>query len=109
MANQIRIVFSRTGGFAGLRVSSVFEPGTLPSSEEDEIRRMVDQSGFFELPTEIAARSPGADRFVYQVTIEEAGKSHSVQVAEAAAPESLKPLLRRLTDLAGRQPRKPKR
>jgi hypothetical protein len=49
--------------------------------------------GFFELPAEIPNSRPGADRFQYQLSIEEAGVRHSVKVDEANLPDTLRPLI----------------
>lgn len=102
----MRISFLRTGGFAGLKLQANFEPGALAPEVEEEVRRLADQAGFFDLPDELTARSPGADRFGYQISIEDGDRSHAVRIAEAAAPPPLKALLDRLTKLA-QQPGRP--
>ncbi len=95
----MRITFSRTGGFAGVKLAATFEPGRLSAEVIVEIEQLAQQADFFALPPQIASSSGSADRFVYCLTIEDTGRSHSVQVGEGAAPESLKPLLHRLLDL----------
>ena len=96
----MRIHFERTGGFAGMRVTATIDTESLSPEEASELQEMVDTAKLFDLPEVIEAPNGGADRFQYNLTVEDAGRSHTVRVGEAAAPDELRPLLRRLTTLA---------
>jgi hypothetical protein len=96
----VRISFSRTGGFAGIRLAAAFESGTLSPAVEQDVRQLAFHAHFFDLPGELQSRSPGADRFSYQVSIEDGEHRHAVRISEAAAPPELRALLKFLTDLA---------
>ncbi len=96
----MKIQFERTGGFAGMRVETTIDTQSLPSQEASELQEMVDAAGFFDLPATIAAPTPGADQFQYKVTIEAGGRQHTIETGDAALPDALWPLLRRLTALA---------
>jgi hypothetical protein len=96
----MRISFLRTGGVAGMRLSATFEPGSLPTVAEREIEQLLEQAGFFDLRPK--RRPPVPDAFTYEVTVEHGGRRHTVRVGEGAAPESLLPLLDRLTEEARR-------
>ena len=100
----MRIHFERTGGFAGMRMTTTVNTESLSSAEAQDLEDMVDACGFFDLPAEITATTPGADRFHYKLTVEDEGRRHTVETGDAAVPESLWPLIRRLTALA-RSPR----
>ena len=64
---------------------------------------MVQEAGFFELPAVIAASSRGADRFQYNLTVEDNGKRHSVEIHETdTLPAPLK--LLHLTEIARTHP-----
>ena len=71
---------------------------------------MMQASGFFPLPQEIAGSGAGTDRFGYRLVIEEDGEGdgrrHTVDVGEAAVPPELRPLLEWLTAEARRTQRR---
>ena len=93
----MRIHFERSGGFAGLRLQHELDTASLPPAEADEVARMVDSARFFELPQAIRATQPGADRFLYKLSVDSGTQKHSVEVDDAATPENLRPLLKWLT------------
>lgn len=96
----MRIDFERSGGFAGMRLMLTLDTESLSPDEARELADMVDVASFFDLPTVIAAPTPGADRFHYTLTVVDAGRHHRVEMGETAVPDALWPLLRRLTALA---------
>ena len=93
----MRIYFERTGGFTGVRLTTMVDSDTLSVEEAAKVREMVNAANFFDLPPKIAAQEQTVDRFQYRVTIEAEGRQHSVDIQEAAIPESLTPLLRWLS------------
>ncbi len=96
----MRIYFERTGGFAGMRVTATVDTDSLPSDDARELGELVDASGFFDILAG-STSSPGrADRFQYKLTIEDGERQHTAEINESAAPDSIRPLLRRLTTLA---------
>jgi hypothetical protein len=92
-AAPMNIHLERSGGFAGLRQSSDLESSQLSQEEGDELNRLVETSGFFDLPAEVRATAPGADRFQYKLTVNDGARTHTVALDEAAVPERLRPLL----------------
>ena len=100
----MRIQFDRTGGFAGLRMAATLETESLPPDEAQSLLDLVKAARFFDLPAVIEPPPAGADQFKYKLTIEAEGRRHTVEMGDASAPETLQPLLRRLTVLA-RSPR----
>lgn len=96
----MRIEFERSGGFTGMRIHITIDTETLPSEQAKELESLVDAAGFFELPAIVSTPSSGADRLNYRISIEAEGKKHTIETSDAVAPDSLRPLLRRLTVLA---------
>jgi hypothetical protein len=94
------IRFFRTGGFAGLRKSGSVDTETLPRDVRKNVEGLVDSAGFFSLPAQFPRPSKGADFFTYSVTIEDTGKTHTVEVSDPVMPASLRPLIRYLQETA---------
>ena len=96
----MQVRFERTGGFAGMRMAATISSETLTPEEAQRLRELVDSSGFFELPAEITSPPGGNDRFLYTVTVDVAGRSHTVRTGEAGIPSGLRPLIDLLTKAA---------
>lgn len=94
----MHIEFSRSGGFAGTRLSRSFDTDEIPAEEADELKQMVTSADFFHLPESL--RSGGADKFQYKITVENEGATHTVEADERAVPQGLKPLVGKLEALA---------
>ncbi len=99
----MKIYFERSGGITGMRISGTVDTESLPAEEALGIREMLDKASFFDLP-EKAQSTEGADQFQYKLVVEDKGRQHSVELSESVAPDSLRPLLRRLTVLARSAP-----
>lgn len=97
----MRIEFERSGGFMGLHQNVTLDTSTLEPQEAHELHKMVEAAGFFDLPGKLTDSSQTADQFHYRLTIElpEKGR-HTVEMSDGSVPETLQPLLRRLTLLA---------
>ena len=89
----MRVLFERTGGFAGRTLRSEVDCARLPAGEALRLEEIVRQAGFFELPGRMSAPGPGADRFRYRVTVESEHDTHTVVMDESAVPPSVRPLL----------------
>jgi hypothetical protein len=96
----MHIDFSRTGGFAGMRLSCSVDTAKLAPEQSAELDKLIGNAAFFELPEKLVPEKTQPDRFEYHVSVEAGDKSHTVTVSDAAAPESLRPLLNYLTTLA---------
>ena len=99
-AHIMRIEFERSGGFAGLRLAATIEVDSLSVEEADELCRLVEEAGFFDLPTLIAGGDARPDQFTYKVTVETQGRGHTVELENGEPPPALRPLLDRLTRVA---------
>ncbi|MBI3244583.1 MAG: hypothetical protein HYZ49_20070 [Chloroflexi bacterium] len=97
----MKIMFERSGGVAGMRVTTTVNTDTLPANEAQMLREMVDKAKFFDLPAVLAApKSNNADRFQYKLTVEVGNRRHTVETGETAAPPTLQPLIQRLGEMA---------
>lgn len=97
----MRIAFERSGGFAGMLMSVSIDTTKLAPTEANQVRSLVEEAKFFQLPEAIANASQ-PDRFQYHLTIAEKKRQHSVVVGESSLPGSLKPLVDWLMDAARR-------
>jgi hypothetical protein len=92
----------RSGGFTGIPLRAVIDTEQLEVDEGRKLRNLVEAAGFFSLPASIPSPGGGADRFHYQLTVEDAGHSHTVEIGEGSASEPLQDLIRQVTLLARR-------
>lgn len=99
---MIRISLIRSGGFAGMPVTVNVDSGALSEDEEREYLELIKAARLFQLPESIDSPGGGADRFMYKLNVEVDGRSHSVELSDAAVPPELRPLLARLTSAARR-------
>ncbi len=99
----MHIHFERTGGFAGLTLTADIAADTLSQDEQSRLQQLVEDADFFALPAELHDAGTASDQFVYRVTIEVAGRCHTVETAESAAAPELQPLLEWLTRAARRR------
>ena len=93
----MNIHFERSGGFAGLRLSHDVGSADLQPEEADELNRLIEGARFFDLPAQLRASDPGADRFQYKVTANDGSREHTVALDDAAVPQTVRPLLNWLT------------
>ncbi|MGE5072070.1 MAG: protealysin inhibitor emfourin, partial [Anaerolineae bacterium] len=49
----MHIDFTRTGGFAGIRLSTSVDTSELPPEQAHELDHLVEDAAFFELPKEL--------------------------------------------------------
>ncbi len=98
----MRIDFERSGGFAGMRITTTIDTQTLPPDQANELTQLVASSGFFSLPATFPSTG-GADQYTYTVTINDQGRQHTVVVKDGSIPPALQPLIQQLTGLARRR------
>lgn len=89
----MRIVFERTGGFAGIKMTKEIDTASLPVEEINQLRQLIDAADFFHLPTTLTSKSPQPDRFRYRITIQDSDQEHTVVMSEQALAGTLKPLI----------------
>jgi hypothetical protein len=101
---QLHIDFQRSGGFTGITLSTSVDAGELPPGEAEELANLVDQANLPALAEAGEGPRPGGpDRFQYDLTVTRDESRYQVSVGETDVPDSLRPLLNRLLDLARRR------
>jgi hypothetical protein len=95
-----QVHFERTGGFAGIRLATSVDTADLPEEEARALEEKIQAARFFEQPGQMRSAGNEPDRFQYKITVEQAGKSHTVEVGETSMPEDLQPLVEHLGNLA---------
>lgn len=92
------IGFQRSGGFAGLTMSTAVDTAKLPPDEARELEQLVgklEASGVDETP------APGKpDRFQYEVTVKRDVETKCYRMAEQELPPAGRELVKRLTEHA---------
>ena len=89
----MRITLKRSGGFGGILTTASLDIETLPEKKVAAVRRLIDASGFFDLPKMVRGKAPQPDRFQFDLTIADDNRSHTVSIAEEAASKELKAFL----------------
>ena len=87
-----KILFERTGGFMGRKVSVTIDLDDLPKEQAEMLTEFLDDADFFELPADLTKPSV-PDSFTYNITVV---KEYSVRVSDSTAPDELRPLLEEL-------------
>jgi len=93
----MRILFERTGGFAGIKLEGTLDSSALPPTKALLLKKLLKKSRFFDLPSMLESDQPGADRFSYRVTVETEERKHTVEASDSAIPGQMRPLLDFLT------------
>jgi hypothetical protein len=91
-----KILFERTGGIMGRKVSVTVNLDDLPEEQAEALGELLDDADFFELPADLT-RPAMPDAFTYNITVFSDEGQHSVRVSDATAPDDLRPLLEELS------------
>jgi hypothetical protein len=101
----MKIYFERSGGIAGILMSTEVDTHSLPPDEAHKIQGMIDNAKFFDLK-ESSSQPPkrAADYFKYKVTVqteeEEGEKQNTIQTNDITMPSDLRPLINYLIEKA---------
>ena len=101
-----RIKFERTGGFAGMRIGADIDLDDLPEDQARELRELLDDVDFDELPEQLMGKQQMPDGFDYSITVESDKRKHTVHTTDTSAPDKMQPLLELLYRIARQQTRK---
>ena len=93
----MRIRFKTEGGvayFPGLSEPVTIDGDELPEEEATELKQRVEEARFFDLPAQAGEPPRGAaDYRRYTVTVEEGGRSHTVQLTDPVEDPNLQRLV----------------
>jgi hypothetical protein len=93
------INFKRTGGSLGREMTMNFDLGTMPGSVAQRLDNLLTSSNFFEVPL-VNDLITTPDEYQYDITVVAGNSIHTIQVSDTSMPESLRPLVEELTELA---------
>jgi hypothetical protein len=97
----VRIDFERRGGFTAVPLRTSVDTAALPPDEAHQFEQLVEDANVFSLASQ-TPQAGGADQFQYNLTVSQGATQHAISLGESQVPESLRPLLVRLTALARR-------
>ena len=83
----------------GREMSVSLDLATLPGHEAQRLDGLLTTSNFFEIPVVDDLRA-GPDEYEYEITVIAGNSIHTVHVSDTAMPESLRPLVEDLTEIA---------
>lgn len=93
---MMQIVFERTGGIMGRKVSLDLDLDEMPADESATLKRLIDESDFFDL-SDAPKKTSRLDEFNYTITIITKTIQHTIRISDSSAPETLRPLLSELS------------
>jgi hypothetical protein len=95
----MRIEFKTAGGIAhlpGLSEPVTIDTDELPAEEANELERLIEVSGFFELPA-TSVPSPGAaDYQQYTISVSSPGRSHEARLTDPIEDPRVRELVNHL-------------
>jgi hypothetical protein len=106
----MHIDFESSGGYANIRTTYHGNTDELTEEISNELLKLVESSRVLDLQeSEVAPSSSGPpDVMFYKLTVQEGNKRASLYFNDVTAPDSLRPLLTRLQELAWEKARKGK-
>jgi hypothetical protein len=97
-----KILFERTGGFMGRKVSVTINLDDLPNEQAEALGELLDEVDFFDLPADLTQPAM-PDAYTYNITVFSDEGQHSVRCNDTTAPNDLRPLLEELSRQARMQ------
>lgn len=94
-----KINFKRSGGLMGQQVDTDIDLNELPDAEAQELMQLIAETSFFNIPQNMIGHTT-PDEYEYVVTVEAGNSHHTIQTSDTNAPDSLRPLLDRLSQLS---------
>lgn len=83
----------------GREMSTDFDLGSMPGSAAQRLHGLLSESNFFDIPTVNDLRA-SPDEYQYDITVVAGNSIHTIHVSDTSMPESLRPLVEELTELA---------
>jgi hypothetical protein len=94
-----RILYERTGGFMGRKVSLDLDLDSLAPDRAETLRLLLNRSDFFHLP-EFPDHPAVPDEFIYTLTVTEGAQAYTIRTSDTSASDDLRPLLEELSKQA---------
>lgn len=93
------IHYKRTGGTMGNELAANFDLDEMPDDLAQRLHNLITETRFFATPVSHELM-PRPDEFEYTVSIHAGQSMHTVRATDTSMPESLRPLIEELTELA---------
>jgi hypothetical protein len=93
------INFRRTGGSVDKEMAMNFDLGSMPGDAAQRLHGLLTTSNFFEIPLVEDLRT-APDENEYTITVVAGNSIHTIHVSDSSMPQSLRPLVDELTQLA---------
>ncbi len=97
---QFYISFRRSGGLTGASSSVEIDSRDLDPLEAEELKILIEGSGFFEAFAFDNSLLQMPDQFRYQITIEHMGKKRTLELNDTSVPRLFRPLINHLVHAA---------
>lgn len=92
------ITFKRSGGFIGQGMKYELNLNHIPTEDARKIICLIEKAEFFNLPEHLIKKFM-PDEYQYTLTVDVGITSHTVRTNDTTMPESLRPLIDRLSSL----------
>jgi hypothetical protein len=90
----MKVYFEQSGGLARIGTHASINSDSLQPEETSKLQCLIKDANFFELPSQLAAPSRGADYLEYKITIEaNNNKKHSIKATDLTMPPNVRPLI----------------
>jgi hypothetical protein len=89
----VKLSVVRGGGIAGIATRTEVSTDSLSDEDARTLRAKVDEAGVLRLSADAPARSQHPDDLLYELTVEDEGRVHTVQLSESALPEAVRLLI----------------
>jgi len=92
----MKVYFKPEGGFGffpGLNKPLELNSESLPEEEASHLKNLVKQAGFFNLPSNPATPTRGADLKKYTIRVEDQDRQHWIQLSDPEPEPGLQNLL----------------
>jgi hypothetical protein len=93
MRKTFKIYLERSDGFIGGRKGYMLNSNSLSFEEQNTLDDMTNKARFFGLSSEASLPKGGADYFKYKMTVEENGKSDTIEINDFAISPELRTLI----------------
>jgi hypothetical protein len=86
----MKIYFEQSGGLTGIDNNISINSASLKPEEESELQHLVYNAKFFDLPSQSATPSHGADYLEYKIMIEtNDNRKHSINTTDLTIPPNV--------------------
>jgi hypothetical protein len=83
----------------GREMETDIDLNEMPDDVSQELQRLILETNFFNIPQNLIEPSKH-DEYEYTITVDAGNSHHTVQTTDSSAPESLRPLLEKLSTIA---------